>query len=102
MSVYVDDSRARFGRMVMCHMMADSPDELHGMAVAIGVARQWFQGPPKHFYPHYDIALSKRVLAVRRGAKEVTARELIGLFRAPKEGDQSTARVPRVEAADDR
>ena len=43
MAVYVDDMRANFGRMKMCHMIADTIDELHTMADRIGVARRWFQ-----------------------------------------------------------
>lgn len=70
MSVYVDDMRARFGRMILCHMIADSDDELHAMAAAIGVARKWHQGD------HYDICLTKRAEAVRLGAIELTRREL--------------------------
>ena len=70
MSVYVDDMRAPFGRMIMCHMVADTEDELHEMADTIGVARRWYQGD------HYDIALSKRALAVKAGAIEFTGREL--------------------------
>jgi len=72
MAVYVDDMRARYGRMVMCHMLADSDDELHAMACAIGVSRRWWQGPHKS---HYDIALSKRHLAVARGAVEISMRQ---------------------------
>ena len=70
MTIYVDDMRARFGRMVMCHMIADTEAELHAMADKIGIARRWYQGD------HYDIALSKRALAVRHGAVEVTLRQL--------------------------
>ncbi len=74
MTVYVDDMRASFGRMVMCHMIADTDDELHAMASRIGVARRWHQAPPKH-RSHYDIALSKRALAVAAGAVEITWRQ---------------------------
>lgn len=84
-SVYVDDMRAPFGRMIMCHMIADSIDELHEMADRIGVARRWFQGPPKHD-PHYDISLSKRTLAVKFGAKEVSQREIVMVIRKAREG----------------
>lgn len=75
MTVYVDDMRAPFGRMILCHMIADTDEELHAMADAIGVNRKWFQHPgtPKR---HYDIALSKRALAVQLGAKEITWRQL--------------------------
>ena len=68
MTVYVDDVRHPFGRMVMCHMWADSDEELHAMAAAIGVQRRWFQQPPKASWKHYDIALSKKAAAIKRGA----------------------------------
>lgn len=78
MSVYVDDMEAAFGNMVMCHMWADTDDELLAMADAIGVQRKWIQGHPtlsfgKHrnaSWVHFDIAKSKRALAVGRGAIE--------------------------------
>lgn len=75
MAVYVDDMRARFGRLVMCHMIADTEAELHAMADKIGVARRWHQKPGTA-QSHYDICLSKRALAVAAGAKETTWREV--------------------------
>lgn len=69
MTIYVDDMRAPFGRLVMCHMIADREAELHAMADKIGVARKWYQGD------HYDIALTKRALAVAGGAVEITMRQ---------------------------
>ena len=78
MSVYVDTMRAAFGRMIMCHMWADDEAELLAMADAIGVQRKWIQGHPvlsfgKHrraSWVHFDIALSKRALAIAAGAIE--------------------------------
>jgi hypothetical protein len=67
-TVYVDRARNGFGRMLMCHMIADTPDELHAMADRIGVERRWFQQPPKASFWHYDIAQTKRALAVAAGA----------------------------------
>lgn len=74
MSVYVDFPLWKFGRMVMCHMMADTIEELHDMAERLGLRRAWFQNG-KH--PHYDICKAKRAEAVRLGAKEVTTKELL-------------------------
>ncbi len=75
MTVYVDDMRAHFGRMIMCHMIADTTDELLNMAHKIGVSTKWLQYPNKP-KEHFDIALSKKALAIKYGAIEVTSKEL--------------------------
>lgn len=82
MAVYVDDMRAPFGRLIMCHMVADTEAELHAMADKIGVDRKWYQYPKKSRYPHYDIALSKRALAVQAGAQEIRWRDAPAIARA--------------------
>ena len=80
MTVYVDDMRAPFGRMVMCHMVADSREELLAMAATIGVNPKWLQGAGTA-KEHFDIALSKRALAVRAGAVEVDKRGLVAVVQ---------------------
>lgn len=75
MTVYVDDMKAEYRGMVMCHMLADTDEELHAMADAIGVQRKWWQSPARTSGSHYDIALSKRALAVRSGAVEISWRQ---------------------------
>ena len=84
MSVYVDDMRAPYGRMKLCHMLADTSEELLAMADRIGVARKWIQNPgtPRE---HFDIALSKRALAVAAGARECSWREIAALLKAKLE-----------------
>lgn len=68
MTVYVDDVRHKFGRMVMCHLWADTLDELLAMVDLIGVQRRWLQQPPKASWVHFDISLGKKALAIRNGA----------------------------------
>ena len=70
MSVYVDEARHPFGRMLMCHMWADTLPELYVMVDCIGVQRKWLQQPPKASWVHFDIAKGKRALAVAAGAIE--------------------------------
>lgn len=74
MSVYVDDMEASFGRMKMCHMIADSTAELLAMVDRIGVQRKWIQhgGTTRE---HFDIAMSKRALAIAAGAIPITQRQ---------------------------
>jgi hypothetical protein len=96
MTVYVDDMRARFGRMIMCHMIADTDAELRAMADAIGVAQKWHQGD------HFDIALSKRAAAIAKGAVPITWRQAGAMAyfarRSEPMGDPGTA-VERMLAA---
>lgn len=75
MAVYVDNAANQLGRMVMCHMFADTADELHRMAAAIGMRRGWYQGPDRASFPHYDVCLMRRKRAVMLGAVQVDRRE---------------------------
>jgi hypothetical protein len=96
MSVYVDRAKNRYGRMIMCHMLADSLAELHAMADRIGIKRKWFQPTSS---PHYDICQDKRRLALTHGALEADRHMVVKLIRqnralragAPNEGSAEAA-----------
>lgn len=75
MPVYVDDMEAPFGRMLMSHMIADTSAELLAMADKIGVARKWIQYPDTA-REHFDIAQSKKAMAIKFGAVPVTWRQV--------------------------
>lgn len=55
MTVYVDSARNPYGRMLMCHMVADGVGELLEMADRIGLARRHFQ---RESFPHFDLSQS--------------------------------------------
>lgn len=82
--VYVDNMQARLGRMKMCHMVADTDDELHTMADRIGVARRHHQKPGTP-HSHYDICLAKRKLALKSGAIEINRSQLGALIKAKRQ-----------------
>jgi hypothetical protein len=67
-TVFVDDVRHKFGRMVMCHMWSDSLDELLVMADRVGVARKWLQQPPRASWVHFDVSLGVKAKALAAGA----------------------------------
>lgn len=83
--VYVDDMRARFRAMTCCHLLADTDEELHALAAQLDLQRGWHQQPPHASYSHYDLAWSKRRLAIRLGAQAIT-------------WDQASAMVARCKA----
>ncbi|MGU3384460.1 DUF4031 domain-containing protein [Methylobacterium sp. D53M] len=103
MTCYVDQPIFPFGRMVMCHLWADSLGELLAMVDRIGVDRKWIQGHPdlsfgKHrnaSWVHFDIAKGKRALAIQAGALE-TDRYGASYFDAQQRG--RTKMVSDIEA----
>ncbi len=78
--VYVDNMRAKYGRMIMCHMIADTTEELLAMAKAIGVSHRWIQDTGTN-REHFDVCLSARTKAVSLGAKEITMKELVAITK---------------------
>jgi hypothetical protein len=73
--VYIDDMNAAFGRMRMCHMVADTTEELLAMVDKIGVDRKWMQNPGT-FKEHFDICNAKKKLAIKHGAIEISWRDM--------------------------
>jgi Protein of unknown function (DUF4031) len=87
MAVYVDDMNAKFGRMLMCHLIADSTDELLAMVDKIGVQRKWIQNPGT-WQEHFDIPLSKKKSAIQEGAIEIECGIVVGeMLEQRKKGE---------------
>lgn len=78
--VYVDELLFPFRGQMYCHMYSPNMPELHQMAHSIGLKRAWFQDKPD--FPHYDLSPSRRALAVKYGAKELTCLEMVELKNA--------------------
>lgn len=83
MSVYVDKPKHRLMRMKMCHLVADTIEELKDMAGQIGCHPEWFQ-ISRSGIPHFDIPMFRRNDAVQRGAIELDRREMAALVRRLK------------------
>ena len=95
MTVYVDTMQAPFRGMLMCHMIADSEEELHAMAAAIGMQRKSYQRD------HYDVPLEMKRLAIQKGAREIGMRQLaamVFLWRAGQPMGVPETAVSRMRA----
>lgn len=74
MSVYVGVPMWPYRNWIMCHMVADTEEELDAMAAKIGLRLSWKQENEERkkgtvgALVHYDIAESKRRLAIKAGA----------------------------------
>mgnify|MGYP000369978138 CR=1 FL=1 len=87
MAVYVDDYRCTYKEMIMCHMVADTHNELIGMVLYIGVHPKWIQCEGT-YREHFDLCLSKREKAVKAGAIQISVRELGKFILAKRGGKQ--------------
>ncbi len=74
MSVYIDENYITNKRRTWWHLGADDVQELHLFAQSIGLKPEWFQDKK---IPHYDITLSKSILAVANGAILINSKEFI-------------------------
>lgn len=92
MTVYVDDVRIPWKGKRWSHLTADTLDELHAFAEAIGLKRAWFQEsstrPEAH---HYDVTDSKRDEAILAGAVPESWRDGASRRRAAGEARRATA-----------
>lgn len=71
----LDETGGRWRWNNYCHLMADTVDELHAAALAVGLKRDYFQNLPG--FPHYDLTVTKRRVAVRLGAVQITCRDMV-------------------------
>jgi hypothetical protein len=91
MAVYVDEIREHGGSKTFrwprsCHMYADTLEELHAMAVAIGMMRAWFQGERADF-PHYDLVPARRLNAIQLGALQKDKYHAVEFARSRRAAD---------------
>jgi len=75
MTVFVDNVKIKYKGYQWCHLVADNLDELHSFARSLGISKKWFQIDGS--YPHYDITVGQREVALRKGALNGTRREII-------------------------
>lgn len=82
MSVYVDNVKVKWRGRLWCHLVADSIEELHEFAELLGLRREWFQHAAS--YPHYDVSIETRQIALSLGAIEGTRADIITCARTLK------------------
>jgi hypothetical protein len=85
---YVDTVRSYPGAGLrytrFCHLLADSPEELHAMADELGIPRRFYQDHPWRW--HHDLPEHLRARAVELGAQELTLREVGALLARRRAG----------------
>ncbi len=85
--VYVDNVNIKYRNMIMNHLIADTIEELHLFVDKINVDRKHFQKNAS--FPHYDICLSKKKLAIKYGAIELkTRRETANKLKQLRETEE--------------
>ena len=89
-------------RVKSCHLFTDQVEleELHSIAAKIGMQRRWFQSASK-VAPHYDLTSSRRLMALAAGARELTRRESVDVWKRRRElvHEESSARIQCIHDA---
>lgn len=83
MACYVDTVRdypdAGLRHTRFCHLLADTRDELHEMAAALGIPSRYFQEHPWRW--HHDLPEPLRARAIELGAVEITLHDVGALLK---------------------
>lgn len=82
MAIYVDRANIQFREKLWCHMMADTLEELHLFAQQLNIDVRLFHRTAS--YPHYDITLEMRVIAIAYGAIDADRKTIIECGRRLK------------------
>ena len=75
MAIYVDFMCIEYKGYKWCHMLADNLQELHEFAALIEVDKRLFHRNAS--YPHYDVTVQMRILALENGAIAADRKKII-------------------------
>lgn len=75
MAIYVDFMQIEFKGYKWCHMLADSLQELHEFAAYIEIDKRLFHRNAS--YPHYDVTVQMREIALKHGAIPANRKKII-------------------------
>ena len=85
--LYVDSMKMPFGRMLMSHMIADTPEELAKAERTLGLPRGSVQYPGT-WKEHLDVSQSKRAEAIAMGAAVIPAKEITTMLIKRREAQK--------------
>lgn len=95
MAILIDQAQWPWRDWLWCHMISDtSIEELREFADSLGIPERGFQGD------HVDVPEHMRQIAIERGAREVTSREILvalyaaGIRKRPSERHGRPSNVP--------
>ena len=81
--IYIDKAFIPYRGMKMCHMLADSSNELLSFSEQIGLKKTWLQY--KNTYKeHFDISEPYRKIAIEKGAIVVERRQIALILKTKK------------------
>ena len=82
MAVYVDNAMIAWRGRCWCHLVADTITELHEFAGKLGLKKAWFQHSAS--FPHYDVTVEVKAVALELGALPGNRIEIITCARKLK------------------
>lgn len=95
MAILIDQAQWPWRDWLWCHMVSDvSVEELKEFADSLGIPEKGFQGD------HVDVPEHMRQIAIERGAREVSSREILaalydaGIRKRPHERQGHPSSVP--------